>query len=289
MFRIIVALVTMAGMIPLALGGKYNMLKFPDVFLTKSSITSIFTSLHHFPSSIEHQGPMIPCNTTTWNNFRTTRARLLLLLPSPFWLLTSAFPKTCNRLRLHPLELDLILPNTPKQHLHREQLPRMVPWRWLLIQIKIAIIKMLVALPLPFPFLPLKRAQKTNMARMEPCLPAPTHFLVLLRRPSSTKVAFILSTTNWRWRPWWVISPKAPRVPSTQRLLILIAPPRTPMILPETNCPFMRNGQPMVLAHTVCWPKLTRKKRVNRSQMLAAPVPSPTLGKALVIQLARLL
>ena len=229
---------------------------------------------------------MIPCNTITWNNFRTTRARLLLLLPSPWWLLTSASPKTCNRLRLQPLEL-LSLPNTPKQHLHREQLPHMVPWRWLLIRMHIAIIQFLVPLPLPLPFLLLKRAHQINMVRLEPCLPAPLHSLALLR-PSTTKVACILSTTNWKWRPWWVFSPKALRVLSTQRLLMLIAPPRTPMILPETNCPFMRNGRPMVLAHTVCWPTSSRPNRAIRATMLPTPVPSPTHGEVSVIQRARM-
>ena len=226
---------------------------------------------------------MIPCNTTTWPNFRTCNA--LILLPSPSWLWTSAFPKPCNRLRLRPLELDLLLPNMPKQHLHQDQLPRMVPWRWFLIRIPIAKIKFLVPLLLPLPFLPLSRA--VHMARMEQCLPAVPVFLVLVG-PSTTKVACILSTTNWRWRPWWVFSTKAPRVPFTPRLLMVIALSRTPMIPQEISCPSMPSGRPTVLALTACWPKLSRPNRAIRAIMLPTPVHSPAHGEVLVIRLVRM-
>ena len=84
MFKIIVALVATAGMMPLALGGKYNMVEILRYFPHENENQQflIIYFIAPFSSlSIKYQGPMISNNTTTWNNFRKVHAQLLL--PSP--------------------------------------------------------------------------------------------------------------------------------------------------------------------------------------------------------------
>ena len=69
MFKIIVALVATAGMMPLALGGKYNMLKFHDIFLHENEnqqfLIIYFVAPFVFIINIFFQVPMMLSNITT--------------------------------------------------------------------------------------------------------------------------------------------------------------------------------------------------------------------------------